>query len=158
MICKNCGQIVFSRSKQGVCKNCTTAGRVKEKKIYDRKVWKKFDIGIQEKLTEQYEIILVGKTLKEKVKGVFKRSDKDKRKERREKITKIVKKIIKGSTSKSGGNKMSKLARALNQSAPNNMMGITGKTNVGKDYTGLFGNGYQRDYSGLISKRKDIKL
>ncbi len=159
MLCRSCGQIVFSRSKQGVCKKCTTAGRVKEKKIYDRKVWKKFSLGIQEKLTEQYEIILVGKTLKEKVKGIFKRSDDAKRKARREKLKKVFKKIVKGSTNKSGGNRIAKLSRALNDSSHNTNELVSKKREPkfskkekrDDKFTGLMGS--HPKYDALLSRK-----
>ncbi len=118
MICRSCGHIYFRKNKQNVCLNCYTNSKRKEKMFYTVKQWKRFSWDIQTKLSEQYEIFLTDhKTLKEKLKGVFKRSDSDKRKERREKLKRTFKKIVKGVGSKEGSNKMGKLARGIGSSS-----------------------------------------
>jgi len=121
MICRSCGCIYFKENKQKICKTCYTNGRVKEKVFYTKKVWKKFSWGTQQKLSEQYAIILeypkpMKQKIKEKLKGTLKRNDPVKRKERRDKLFKKLKKIAKGVTSKSGQNKLKNFTAKLNDS------------------------------------------
>jgi len=114
MICRSCGKLYFRVNKQKICRDCHTHGRVKEKKFYKVKEWKRFSWEIKEKLTEQYEIILTDhKTTKEKIKSIFKRNNPEKRKERRDKLFKKLKKIAKGVNSKSGNKKLKNFSMKL---------------------------------------------
>ncbi len=188
MICRSCGCIYFKENRQKICRTCYSGGKTKEKVFYTKKIWDKFSWGTQTKLSKQYDIIFkyekpMKLKVKEKLKGVFKRSDKAKRKERREKLFKAVKKIIKGTTSKSGSSKMAKLSRALNDSTHNTSQLISTRRepqfakkrkhsyqepHSDHNFEGLLGKSDWKksdwkdvkptDYSGLISKRKDIKL
>ena len=143
MICRSCGHIYSRKNKQGVCQDCYTGGIKKEKMYRTVKEWAKYHFEVKEKLLEQYDVILTDHMNKrDKFKKLFKRSNKDKRKERREKIKKVIKKIIKGSTSKSGGSKISKLSKSLNDSSTRNMAGLMGKSS--------------HNYDGLISKDKRV--
>ena len=126
MICRSCGCIYFEKNKQEVCLSCYTGGNRKPKMVYAVKVWKKFSWGTQQKLTEQYAIILkypkpMKEKMKEKLKGTFKRNDPVKRKERRDKLFKKLKKIGKGVTSKSGNKKLKNFSMALSNPSSSNI-------------------------------------
>jgi len=128
MICRSCGKLYFRVNKQKICRDCYTHGRVKEKKFYKVKEWKRFSWEIKEKLSEQYEIILTDhKTTKEKIKGIFKRSDPVKRKERRDKLVKKLKKIAKGVTSESGNKKLKNFSMKLNDHTNSSLDGLISK-------------------------------
>ena len=87
MICRSCGQIYFRKNKQKVCLTCYTNGRRAEKMFYTVKQWDKFSWDIQSKLSDQYECILTDhKTIREKLRGFFKRSSPEVRQQRKEKI------------------------------------------------------------------------
>ncbi len=168
MICRSCGHIYFRKNAQGVCQDCYTNHKRKEKMFYSVKEWKRFSWEIKEKLSEQYEVFLTDhKTLKEKVKGIFKRSDSAKRKQRRQKLTKVFKKIGKAMTDGSGSAKMSKLSKALNDSN-HNVGGLNSKRREPKftrkqarheeNFDGLMGRNTKQDYSALIPKRRAPKF
>ncbi len=58
MICRSCGRLYFRKNQQSICLSCYTNDRKREVIYYTSKVWNKFKIGIQEKLTKEYEVIL----------------------------------------------------------------------------------------------------
>ncbi len=97
MLCRSCGCIYFRKNKQGVCLNCYTGGKRRDKITYVKKVWDKFSLEVQEKLVEQYEVFLsYPKPLKQKLKEKLKRKDTEKRKANRKKLGKTFSKIVKG--------------------------------------------------------------
>ncbi len=150
MICRSCGHIYFRKNKQGICFNCYTQGRKKERMYYTVKQWNKFTWDIQTELSNQYEIILTNHfTFKEKLKRFFSRRSPEVRKRNKEKIARGFNKFKKLMDQFSKG--MSKLHFEGGSDA--NMNKLTGGFNKasGVDHnfnvlTGVGGHGDSKPY------------
>jgi len=121
------------------------------------KRWKKYSWSDQQKIISKYNVILLNhRTTKEKLKALFKRSQKDKRKARRIKIGKVLKNIVKGIEYFS--KEVSKFS--LNEKQTNKNIGrlsnglreLSMGSSVNR-FEGLVSS--KRDYSGLVSSKKD---
>ena len=142
--------------------------RYRKKIKMDFKRWMKYSFTDQEKILSKYNVILLGhRTTKEKLKALFKRSNEGKRKERRDKIKKTIRKIIKGieyfskevnkfsldekQTDKNIGRLSNGLRELSMGSSANRFEGLVSSK---RDYSGLVGSS-KGDYSSLSSSKRD---
>jgi len=126
----------------------------------DFKRWQKYGFNDQETILSKYNVILLNhRTRKEKLKALFKRSNSDKRKERRDKIKKTIRMISKGMAYFSKEvNKFSLNEKQTNRKARRTTKGLETMygVNSANRYDGITHS--SRNYSALTNTSRDYRV